>query len=116
VSRDTDAIEGRWWLDFTKHPPRDPSGNEFILSAGTVSIAKTGDPAGGYHIAPGVLTMTLPMPAIPDEGPWRMEARFLLIHPERPVARLDGIIRAIGSNGDVMLNDACALVRMSADA
>jgi len=112
----TEAIEGRWWLDFTKHPPRDPSGNEFILSAGTVSIAKTGDPAGSYHIAPGVLTMTLPMPTIPDEGPWRMEAKFMLIYPEAPAERLTGMIEAIGSDGQVMMSDFCTLVRRPADA
>jgi hypothetical protein len=112
----TDPIEGRWWLDFTTRPPRDPSGNEFILSAGKITLAKSGEPAGTYELAPAALTMTIPMQAIPDEGAWRMEARFLLAPTARPAARLNGIIRAVGADGESMLHDSCVLVRRGADA
>jgi len=112
----TDPIEGRWWLDFSTQPPRDPSGNEFILSGGKISLAKSGQAAGTYQLTPAALTMTIPMQAMPDEGPWRMEARFLLAPADRPAARLNGIIRAVGGDGRVILNDACVLVRKGADA
>jgi hypothetical protein len=110
------AIEGRWWLDFTKHPPRDPSGNEFILSNGAVSIAKTGDPAGNYQVEPGALTITLPMPSIPGEGPWQMVAQVLLIDPTSVPDSLPGVIRAIGPDGGLIMSDTCNLVRRDADA
>lgn len=112
----SNSIEGRWWLDFTKHPPRDPSGNEFILNAGVVSIANTGDLAGSYEVEPGALTITLPMPAIPDEGPWRMVAQILLIDPTNVPDSLPGVIRAIGPDGGLIMSDTCNLVRRDADA
>lgn len=112
----TDMIEGRWWLDFTKNPPVDPAGNEFVLSGGTAIIAKTGEPAGTYEIAHRQLKLSLPIPAGPGEAPWRIEAKFFLYYPENLPARLTGIIRAFDSDGAVVLEDVCALVRQRADA
>ena len=112
----TDAIEGRWWLDFTHRPPTNPAGNEFVLKAGQVSIAETGDPFGSYEIEPGLLTITLRMPAIPDEGPWRMEAKLMLLDPDSPPDELLGILQAIDPEEQVFSNGACRLVRRVADA
>ena len=112
----TDAIEGRWWLDFTNRPPTNPTGNEFVLKAGQVTIAETGDPFGSYHIGPDWLTITLHMPAIPDEGPWRMEAKLLLADPANPPEVLPGILQAIDSADEVFSNGPCALVRRAANA
>lgn len=112
----TDAIEGRWWLDFTTQPARDPSGNEFILSAGTVSIAKTGDLAGTYEIEHGLLALTLPMPSIAGEGPWRMEVKLLLFEPMNPPDRLLGMIQAIDSSEAVISNMPCAFIRRAPEA
>lgn len=110
------SIEGRWWLDFTSFPPRDPSGNEFVLSDGVLGIAHTGDPAGSYEIADGFLTLTLPMPAIADEGSWRMVAQILLPDLSAIPDTLPGVIRAIGSDGGLMMSGTCNLVRRRADA
>jgi hypothetical protein len=107
----TDAIEGRWWLDFTHRPATNPAGNEFVLKAGQVSIAETGDPFGSYEIEPGLLTITLHMPAIPDEGPWRMEAKLLLMDPDSPADELPGMLQAIDSEGQVFSSVTCTLVR-----
>jgi hypothetical protein len=113
---DAEAVEGRWWLDFTRVPPRDPSGNEFVLSGGVVSIAKTGDVAGTYRTDAGWLTITLPMPPIANEGPWRVVAKLLLADQANPPDQLSGMIQAFDSSDDLMLSDRCALIRRQADA
>lgn len=112
----TDAIEGRWWLDFTNRPATNPAGNEFVLKAGQVSIAETGDPFGTYEVEPGLLTVTLPMPAILNEGPWRIEAKLMLLDPDSPPDELPGILQAIDSAEQVFSNGPCTLVRLHADA
>ena len=112
----TDAVEGRWWLDFTNRPATNPAGNEFILKAGQVAIAETGDPFGSYVIEPGLLTITMPMPAIPDEGPWRMEAKLMLLDPDSPPDELLGMLQAIDPEEKVFSNSPCALVRCNDDA
>jgi hypothetical protein len=104
-------IDGRWWLDFTHETPRNPAGNELVLSDGEVTIAETGARAGVYQIEPGLLTITLSMPAIPDEGPWRMEAKLVLLDPADPAELLAGIVHAIDSKDRVIANSSCALVR-----
>ena len=111
-----DAIEGRWWLDFTTQPARDPSGNEFVLAGGIVSIAQTGQPTGTYQIEPGWLELTLPMPSISGEGPWRMEVKLLLVDPMNPPERLLGMIQATDSSGAVIFNQTCSFVRRTAQA
>ncbi|QJU58450.1 hypothetical protein HL653_12320 [Sphingomonas sp. AP4-R1] len=110
------AMEGRWWLDFTHRTPRNPAGNELILDDGAVTIAVTGVSAGSYQIEPALLTITLSMPAIPDEGPWRMEAKLVLLDPADPPELLSGIVQAIDSKGRVIANSACALVRRPGQA
>ncbi|MES2449258.1 MAG: hypothetical protein V4610_01710 [Pseudomonadota bacterium] len=112
----TDAIEGRWWLDFTHRPPTNPAGNEFILKAGLVTIAETGDPIGSYEIELGLLTITLRMPTIPDEEPWRMEAKLMLPNPDSRPDQLPGVLQAIDPEGGVFSNGPCTLVLRKDDA
>lgn len=110
------GVEGRWWLDFTRQPPRDPSGNEFVLSAGVVSIAKTGEPAGAYEIKPNTLEIALPFPSFDGEAPWRMVAQFLLPDPSNPPDKLPGMLQTFDSEERLFANNLCTLVRRSADA
>ena len=112
----THAIDGLWWLDFMSQPHRKPFGNEFVLSGGIVSTIGSGRQAGTYQIEPGLLTISLPMPTIPDEGPWRVEAKFQLLDPSNPPDRMRGVLQAFDASETVTANETCALVRRALDA
>lgn len=114
--RDAKAIEGRWWLDFTRQPALDPAGNEFVLTAGVVNFARTGECAGTYQIESAWLIMTLPMPSISDDGQWRMEAKLLLTDPSCPPERLPGLMQIFDGDGEVFTSGSCFLVRRRMDA
>jgi hypothetical protein len=108
--------QGRWWLDFATQPSLDPSGYEFILSDGIATTAETGESAGRYEIADRHLKLDFPVPVIPGEAPWRIEAKFMLSYLRGATVRLTGIIRVFDSGGAVLLQDICTLVRRSPDS
>lgn len=112
----TDAIEGRWWLDFTNRPATNPAGNEFVLASGRVMTAETGASAGTYKVEPEWLTIVLLMPVIAGGAQCRMEAQLLLIDSQNPPDKLPGFIRAIDGDGHLMFNGPCCLVRCFTDA
>jgi hypothetical protein len=111
----TDAIEGRWCFDFGRGLPPDP-GNEFILSAGIVTLAARPVVAGNYIVQPGTLTMTLTMPEIAGEDAWRMVAEMLLLDGQESACELFGIVRAITADDTLISVSSCSLLRRSADA
>ncbi len=112
----TDAIEGRWYLDFTEQLPLGSAGNEVILSRGIVTIARTGVPSGSYQIEAGALTVFLPLPSFEGDPPWRIRATMLLPDPLNPQDQLSGIIETFDGSDAVMMREACTLVRRRANA
>ena len=112
----TDAIEGRWLMDFGTIPLSDPTGNEFLLSDGIITSSGTGRAAGHYEVQPGYLTITLPMPAIPGEGPCQIVARLLLPESLECLDRLFGIVQAIMPGEPAMASKACILIRQHDNA
>jgi hypothetical protein len=57
----------------------------------------------------------IPIPAIPDEGPWNMVVRLSTPGPNQRVETLLGTIEAQAARATLSVN-ACALVRQAPDA
>jgi hypothetical protein len=112
----TDAIEGRWHLDFTEQLPVSPGGNDVILSNGIVTIARTGARSGSYRIGAGALTIVMPLPSFEREPPLRIQATMLLPDPDNPQEQLVGIIEAFDGSDAVIMREACTLTRRRANA
>src|SRR5882757_4026914 len=111
----TSEIEGRWRLEFEGGEPRDPSGNEFVLHDGVLSLARTGEAVGTYRLAMPLLVMNLPMPAIAGEGAWEMTIRLAVLEPEQWSDGLLGLSEATDEQGELIATRPCRLVRLGAN-
>jgi hypothetical protein len=109
-----DPIKGRWQLDLLNGHPAG-AGNEFIFADGAVTSPDTGRVVGSYDLEAGLVLIIIPMPAVPEEGPWNMVVRLLMPGSNQEVKTLLGTIEAQAARETLSVN-ACSLVRQAPDA